>query len=360
MKMEIVVLMCQSIERLEVYEVKKNFINHGLEVDVKRLTKIFKSVAIERKRLDPCNDLSLYEFSIFSKKASSDFKRLINDIKHNMLIKLKRKTSSICVTGKPQGVKSILPLRKANYIKHLPTDFNPLMNHFKDEERRSDIRANLTGTLEDILKIGSNQKKLEEVLEKNEENMKGLIRSHFSQGELDIEIKRMFTQVRKKSSCFLFKSLNTNIWQPKLAIESDEEEGVSNQFKNKVRKRLHLLVTKAKAQGKMEAKELIENNTKLLRSCRQTATSIDSPRSLARRENPRLKTAMKCSKPMKIKPYIQKLLTENLILRTGTTKKGSFKSPCTWRKQVTQRELSYTSTSNSTKPIRCFSSMSNR
>lgn len=340
---------------------KENFVSHGLEVDDKALTRIFKSVAVDRKRLDPCNDLSLYEFSIFSKKASSDFKRLMNGIKCNMTAKMQReKNSTLLLNKQPQGTKSILPTRRANYIKYLPADFNPLMNHFKDEERRSDIRQNLTGTLDEMLKIGSSQKKLAEILEKNENNMEGLLKSHFPNEELDEEVRRMFAQVKQKSNYFRFKALSTESRQPKLAIEGSKEE-VSDEFKSRVKKRLHSLVAKAKEQGRTEAKNLIQS--RVLLTGRQALTSFDASSSRASRRSVRLKTAMGCpktAKPFCVKPHIKRLLAENLVLRTTTAESNSTQRLSTWRVQTAKRELPLVASFKSRAGPKCFSSLSNR
>eukprot|EP00826_Nyctotherus_ovalis_P051101 TRINITY_DN6371_c0_g1_i5.p1 TRINITY_DN6371_c0_g1~~TRINITY_DN6371_c0_g1_i5.p1 ORF type:complete len:373 (+),score=99.63 TRINITY_DN6371_c0_g1_i5:299-1417(+) len=358
MKMEIVIHQIICVERLEVDEVKENFVSHGLEVDDRALTRIFKSVAVDRKRLDPCNDLSLYEFSIFSKKASNDFKQLMNGIKCNMTAKIQREKNSALLSNKqPQGTKSILPTRRANYIKYLPADFNPLMNHFKDEEKRSDIRQNLTGTLDEVLKIGSSQKKLVEILENNENNMEGLLKSHFPNEELDEEVRRMFAQVKQKSNYFRFKALSTERRQPRLALGGAKEE-VSEEFKSRMKKRLHSLVNKAKEQGRMEAKNLIQS--RVLLTGRQALTSFDASSS---RRSVRLKTAMGCpktAKPFCIKPHIRKLLAENLVLRTATAESNSAQSPFAWRVKTANKELPLVSSFSARVGPKCFSSMSNR
>jgi hypothetical protein len=169
-------------------------------VDEKAIVKLFKSAAVNRERSDPCNDLSLYEFSVFSKKAAGDFQQLMNDIKTNMLqIMEKKGTTTIDIGSNNEGVQSILPKRKKAYIKYLPSSFNLLMNHFKDEEKRNDIRSNLTNTLDEITKIGTNKKSLKTILENNQHHMRSLLESHFSKEEVDEESRRLLTQTRKRT-----------------------------------------------------------------------------------------------------------------------------------------------------------------
>ena len=190
MKIKIVNLY-NHIERLEISEVRQNFDNHNLKVDEKSLAKLFKKAAVNRKHSEPCNDLSLYEFCIFSKKASADFKKLMDNIKVNMLSDMKRKkTSTLVVNKMVNNANQIIPKRKKTYIKYLPSSFNPLINHLKEEEKRSDLRENFTKALNDLIHIGGSKKSLDSVLEGNQENMKQLLESHFPKEDADENIPR--------------------------------------------------------------------------------------------------------------------------------------------------------------------------
>jgi len=188
---------------LEVSEVKENFDAHHLLVNEKAIIKLFKSAAINRQKGDPCNDLSLYEFSVFSKKAAGDFQKLMKDIKTNMLQMMEEKGITTIDMGLDnEGVQSILPKRKKAYIKYLPSSFNPLMNHFKDEEKRNDIRNSLTNTLDEIIKIGTSKKSLRTILKNNQHRMRCLLESHFSKEEADKESRRLLTQRKEKTLSF--------------------------------------------------------------------------------------------------------------------------------------------------------------
>ncbi len=182
---------------LEVEEVKQNFDAHHLTVDERSITRLFRSAAVNRMRLDPCKALSLYEFGIFSKKAGEDFRQLMDRIKANMLRDMVRKGTSTVDCGKRGGeAERILPQRNDKYIEYLPSSFNPLMNHFKDEEKRGDLREKMTETLRQITALGQD-KRLDCILSDSAETMRQLLASHFTRGETGDQERKLFSQTRR-------------------------------------------------------------------------------------------------------------------------------------------------------------------
>ena len=189
---------------LEPHEIRQKFIDHDIAVSTSSIKKLLKSAAVIRPRNEPFKGLSFYEFFLFSKsqKASADFQQLMNDVKFNMLRTLKRRATSTIDLGKTRtGASCIIPLRKARYIRCLPSSFNPLMNHFKDEDKRRTMREGVIGSLKKIDQLRVDNK-LKTVLQENTQTLKTLIGSHFSREDMDEETRRLFSQASVKAERF--------------------------------------------------------------------------------------------------------------------------------------------------------------
>ncbi len=357
------------VELLEAEEVMRSFDHHNLKVKEESIVKLFKSVALNRKRLDPCNVLTFYEFCIFSKKASGDFQKLMNNIKSNMLQMLTRKGTSTIDLGNRSGVKQLLPPRKATYIKYLPSSFNPLMNHFKDEEKRNELRTNLIQNLKEILREkdpteadsekAKAKKKLspeneppkkkaekirpvEQILEHNAETMKGLIKSHFPEEETDEESRRLFTQTKRAAEGFeklkqkvkgiyalhRQSTMDLNTMLPLLSEKDPPSVGPDPVavIRAKTRKETRRLIQNAKQQGKIEAYRFLKHHgntvdnralTALTAENTARSKSITSGKKPFVHSMPNLKASpLATQRPLKTELHAKKLLQENLVLHT--------------------------------------------
>jgi len=325
---------------LEAAEVKSNFDEHNLDVDEKAITKLFKSVAMNRKRLDPCNELSLYEFAIFSKKSTEDFQALMNNIKAKMLKSLAEKEKERQNNNGIKDVDQIVPERQATYFKCLPSSFNPLMNHFKDEEKRTNLRTDLQQNLADIIKPKDRNKLDVEILLKNNgEKMKELIESHFPPEENNEQSRRLFTQAKKASEGFkrlkekvrgifaLQKRQNINLDNMPMEFLENEENQITdiNTLREKTKRELSTIIQTARKLGQKEAKRLIQKQGNRIDN--RIFTALDARNSacskIIRTGRPlnraltdlKARTSLLTDRSAKT-DYEKKLLGENLILRT--------------------------------------------
>jgi len=269
-----------------------------LKVDKSAIKRVFKSVAVNRSRSDPCTDLSLYEFSIFSKEASQDFKQLMNEIKRRMVEEM-RKEKAV----EMKGVESIMPKRRISYIKNLPSSFNPLMNHFKDEDERADIRNKLKGTLKRILSIGQACETLDEILNKNADNAKELLASHFSDKDADED--KLFENYSKEGN-MITKNNYDNSLRSNKGRKIDEK--TSESLKKRKQRELRIFVQKAKEAGRKEAQKLIQIKAHPL--CKKLSSVLSKRLSIKNRKD------TVTSKRIKVDSLMGKMLSERLILRT--------------------------------------------
>ena len=152
---------------------------------------------------------------------------------------MKRKNTSTLVTGsKRSGPAEILPKRKRTYIQYLPSSFNPLMNHFKDEEKRNDIREGITKTLEGILNIGNSKKSLKKILETNKESMKELLGSHFPHEGIDEEERKLIAQTSNRK----IGMVKNSYLKPNLNLDKNETEEDIEKIKIKTRNEWNKLI----------------------------------------------------------------------------------------------------------------------
>ena len=324
-------------------EVKEKFDDHHLKVDEKSISRLFKLAAMNRERLDPCNELSLYEFSIFSKKASTEFQKLMNGIKTDMLSTLIRRGTSTLNIGviKRTEVDGILPKRKSAYLKFLPSTFNSLMNHFKDEELRNDIRSNLAANLKEVMSKSRSKKELENALGSNAEQMKELIRSHFPEEEIDDEARRLFTQSKKSvDSLKKLKEKTRGIYalQRRSSMNLDrlshlfkkreENQGPRNEdLYAKKQREFGVIIKNAKKLGQIEARDMLRRNCHSTRSVPLLPFSNPTSASGTPFANGKLlilalpkvkpKPSADARKKSYNETYMDKLLKENLVIHTN-------------------------------------------
>ncbi len=161
--------------------------------------KLFKTAAIRQRHGESCKDLTLYEFCLFaeSDKAAEGFQRLMQRLKDKMTRrKIVRKVSSVGLPMTRFGPASIMPLRDAKYVSYLPAAFNPLMNHFKEEETRTEMRKKVVEGLKQIDER-SRKNEVDSIIEEDADLFKRLIASHFPKEDLDDQqCRKLF--VRKK------------------------------------------------------------------------------------------------------------------------------------------------------------------
>jgi len=271
-----------TLERLEIAEIKHNFREHKLKVNEKLLTRLLRTAVIDGKCSDHCNNLSLYEFCIFSKTASKDFENLMNEIKTNMLSAMKNKAIK-----KERDINTIMPKRRKVYIQYLPSSFNHLMNHFKDEESRNNLRGGFVKTLKDVMNIGNSRKDLCTMLEKNKEKMNQLLASHFPQEE-----------PAKQELMFKVKSLK------RLSVAEEKLERIRMKGNNKINN----LTERAKKWAKTEAYRVTNKGNKFnVKSYNILYPNLEFT---SRASNPSLTTR---------KSLIDTLVSENLVLRNKRT-----------------------------------------
>lgn len=199
--MEIVYTPIKNIylDLLETNEVISKFDDHHLKVDGKTLGKLFKMAALNRKRDDLCDNLTLYEFGKFSKseEAARDFKAMMDNIKTNTLTKDQEK---LLKTDDRIDEKKIIPVRSPQYTSFLPSSFNPLMTHFMDEEARSAIRTKIVQNLKKLEGSQEADVKNRKLIEENTENMKKLFKSHFQDKGLDEDYRKLKSQNLRKQN----------------------------------------------------------------------------------------------------------------------------------------------------------------
>lgn len=289
---------------MEPAEVKENFDNHNLKIDEKSLNALFKAAAVNRRGWDISQGLSLYEFCIFSKKASADFQKLMGDIKTKMLLDMKRKNTSTLVTGiKRSGPAEILPKRKRTYIQYLPSSFNPLMNHFKDEEKRNDIREGFTKALEGILNIGNSKKSIEKILETNKESMKELLASHFPHEGIDEEERKLIAQTGNRK----ITMTRNSYLKPNLNLDKNETEKDIEKIRIKTRNEWNELVKTTRQKVKSEGIDF---------ECSTKRSSLNHCDLYPLQDHSKFGMTLKPSHNLGIrKIYTNKLLENNLVLR---------------------------------------------
>lgn len=295
------------LERLEVAEVKHNFDEHKLRVSEKSLAKLFKSAAVNRRRLDPCTELSLYEFCIFSKKASGDFRSLMNNVKASMLSGMNNIFKKKEKGGKEEGrrdIGGIMPRREKAYIQYLPSSFNPLMNHFKDEQNRTGLREHFVTTLNDIMSIGNSKKNLHAVLEKNKEKMSKLLASHFPREETT-DLQQLHATHRKaQAKPFRRQSVvitPTNCSPLKISLKKSKGQNVP--------------VRTATVLGKMEVCGVADS-----RGEKPGVKSYNALNSVPGQVTAKTSRSQMKSSLATRKSFVDSLLAENLVLRS---KRGS-------------------------------------
>ncbi len=194
------------------------FTDHNLPVESNSIKRLFKTAALNRSRDEPCRDLTLYEFCLFSKseKAAAGFQELMQGIKEEVRhTKLARRVSSIGLPIPKTGPSKIMPSRGSKYVSFLPSAFNPLMNHFKDEETRNEIRNKVVNGLK-LIDVLSEKSDVNTIIKENTELLKNLIASHFPKEDIDDEYRKLLIQskrgfeVHKRMQEHMDESLRSN------------------------------------------------------------------------------------------------------------------------------------------------------
>ena len=83
-----------------------------------------------------------------------------------------------------------MPVRKERYVRYLPSSFNALMGHLKDEEERNKMRGQLVTILNQLVSLRGNVK-VSDLMRDNSEIVKKLIGSHFPPPGPDEEARRL-------------------------------------------------------------------------------------------------------------------------------------------------------------------------
>ena len=165
------------------------------------IKKLFTSTALTHKRGMPFEGLTLHEFCLFSKseKAAEEFQNLMEDIKKKTVSRrISRQMSTlVCALAKP-GPDKIMPVRTTHYVKNLPPAFNPLMNHFKDEEVRHKIREEVVTSLKKVEAMEETEG-IDGVIEDSAQLLKKLLSSHFPKEEIDDQYRKLLMQGKKGS-----------------------------------------------------------------------------------------------------------------------------------------------------------------
>ena len=173
-----------------------------MTVDKNAIKKLFRSAALKRPREDPCKELTLYEFCLFSKsdKAEKDFENLMEDIKYKTVGQRKagRQVSSTGLLLAKTGPAKILPVRDKVYVRNLPSSFNALMNHFKDEETRNEMRKEIVGGLLSI-ENRQNPTSAQQVVGENVQSLRKLVESHFPEEGIDDQYRKLLTMNKNSS-----------------------------------------------------------------------------------------------------------------------------------------------------------------
>jgi len=291
-----------------------------------------------------------------------DFQELMERIKQKMLINLKEhRPSHLKSVNEQKTAVNVLPFRGENYIENLPSSFNPLMNHFKDEEKRLQIRHNVMEILKKIDILRTNNK-LQDALEKNNDLFKELLASHFPPEEIDEQTRKLFTQRKGSQTTMgrmrprrgaIFLPENTDpktlftrrATLPSSAINAfnliSKNKADEAKRKEKTKKELKNIIKNAKKCGQEEAKICIkspnirhrffstmtrknsceEQNNDLIRisTASQSGKNIQSEKTLKSQKSPRIHIGSR---------YYEKMLKQNLVLRTGSIE--SLKTPISY------------------------------
>jgi len=307
---------------LETNEVVDKFADHNLAISEADIKKLFKSIALNRPKGDPFDFLTLYEFCLFSKSAtaSKDFQELMEKIKKDTLAQRNIQNSPKSINSsinkdndkKQLKPKDILPVRGAGYITNLPSSFNCLMNHFKDEENRGEMRNKIKKGLELIARIAGDQSETqsnqgkseseesgteyftekkeinaEQIMEKSVLLLKNMISSHFPPEEIDDEYRKLLAarktcdELHKKMQDKMTEALNTNrslnpknrqsllfglgdVSQRKRSMDQgplshrENNQTTMNPEKYKLKmEELNEIIMKAKIEGKREGQNIV-------------------------------------------------------------------------------------------------------
>ena len=264
-----------------------------------------------------------------------------------MLLNLHLRRQSSLNLASRVTIKDVIPVRKSKYVQSLPSSFNMLMSHFKDEEKRQDLREKIVSTLENLEQLRM-ERRLGDTLQSNNEVFKDLLSSHFPRDVADQQSRKLVG--KKRFAQLPVPKMGSR--RPSVHVEQEEDAPevpeVSEQIKDdpeviekareKIRQKVRVVILKAKKCGNKEAEDAIKEAAKpkfkcfrsFTRKCSKDAgkesgktTALNTARTLASlRESTRSKLLSRAERSIHKPIYVDKLLKEHLIMKTVSVREG--------------------------------------